>query len=93
MAAPSCTINLKIIPNAPRDEITGWLAGALKVKVRAPALDGRANDALLSFLAERLGVARRAVTLLHGARSRQKAVRIDGIDAAELRRRLEASPG
>jgi uncharacterized protein (TIGR00251 family) len=89
MAAPTCTLNLKAIPNAPRAEIAGWLDGALKVKVRAPALDGRANDALLALLAEKLGLPRRAVTLLHGEKSRRKVVRIDGISASELRHRLE----
>jgi uncharacterized protein (TIGR00251 family) len=90
MDPPGCTLNLKTIPNAPRDEIAGWLGGALKVKVRAPALDGRANDALLEFLAARLGLPRRAVALLHGAKSRQKVVRIEGLSAAELRLRLES---
>ncbi len=90
VAATSCTLPLKTIPNAPRDEIAGWLGDAQKVKVRAPALDGRANDALLDFLAEKLGVHRRAVTLLHGDKSRQKVVRIDGLDLAEAKRRLGA---
>jgi uncharacterized protein len=88
MSAPSCTLNLKTIPNAPRDEIAGWLGGALKVKVHAPALDGRANDALLGFLAEKLGLPRRAVTLLRGAKSRQKVLHIEGLDLASVRHRL-----
>jgi len=90
MPEPTCTLDLKTVPNAPRDEIVGWLGGALKVKVRAPALDGRANDALLAFLAEKLGLSRRALTLLHGAKSRQKVVKVDGLDQAEVRRRLES---
>jgi len=85
---PGCTLELKVIPNAPRDEIVGWLGDALKVKIHAPALDGRANDALLDFLASRLGVARREVTLLRGDKSRRKVVQIAGIDAAGVRQRL-----
>ena len=85
---PVCTLTLKTIPNAPRDEIAGWLGAALKVKVHAPALDGRANDALLAFLAEKLGVPRRAVTLVRGDKSRHKVVRIDGLTLAETRARL-----
>jgi hypothetical protein len=69
-----CTLELKVIPNAPRDEIAGWLGGALKVKVHAPALDGRANA---------------AVTLVRGERSNHKVVRIDGVSLDEARRRLE----
>jgi uncharacterized protein len=87
----SCTLELKTIPNAPRTEIVGWLGPALKVKVHAPALDGRANDALLEFLAEKLGVPRRAVTLLRGEKARHKVVRLDSLTLAELKTRIEAA--
>jgi uncharacterized protein (TIGR00251 family) len=81
----SCTLELKIIPNAPRNEIVGWLGDALKVKIHAPALEGRANDELLAFLAATLGVPRRDVTLLRGDKSRQKLVQIVGLDAGSVR--------
>ena len=84
-----CTLELKVIPNAPRDEIAGWLGGALKVKVHAPALDGRANAALTGFLADKLGLSRRVVTLVRGERSNHKVIRIDGVSLDEARRRLE----
>lgn len=87
---PPCTLELKVIPNAPRNEIAGWLGTALKVKIHAPALEGRANDELLDFLAETLGVPRRDLTLLRGEKSRQKLVRIAALDAASLRHRLNA---
>jgi uncharacterized protein (TIGR00251 family) len=83
-----CTLELKTIPNAPRDAIVGWLGDALKVKVHAPALEGRANDALLDFLAQELGVPRRAVTLLRGDKSRHKVVRIAGLTLAEVKARF-----
>jgi uncharacterized protein (TIGR00251 family) len=86
----SCTFALKVIPNAPRNAIAGWLGDALKVKIHAPALDGRANDALREFLADQLGVPRRNVTLLRGDKSRQKVVRVDGLDLAAAKRRLGA---
>lgn len=89
MAKASCTLELKVIPNAPRNEVAGWLGAALKVKLHAPALEGRANDALLEFLAEQLGVPRRDLTLLRGDKSRQKVVRIAGLDAATARLRLD----
>lgn len=85
---PACTLELKTIPNAPRDEIAGWLGDALKVKVHAPALEGRANDALLEFLADKLGVHRRDVTLVRGDKSRHKVVRIAGLTLAEVKARL-----
>lgn len=85
---PFCTLALKTIPNAPRNEIAGWLGEALKVKVHAPALDGRANDALLEFLAKELGLPRRAVTLVRGDKSRHKIVRVEGLTFAEAKARL-----
>lgn len=85
---PACTLELKIIPNAPRNEVVGWLGSALKVKVHAPALEGRANDELLDFLAETLGLPRRNLALLRGDKSRQKVVSITGLDEAGLRARL-----
>ena len=84
-ATPSCTLAIKAIPNAPRSEIVGWLGEALKVKVHAPPVEGRANDALCEFLAETLGLPRRAVTLVRGDTSRQKLVRIDGLTLAEVK--------
>ena len=86
----SCTLELKVIPNAPRDEVAGWLGAALKVKLHAPALEGRANDALVEFLARRLALPRRAVVLAHGDRSRHKVVQIDGVTFDEVKRRLGA---
>jgi uncharacterized protein (TIGR00251 family) len=85
---PACTLELKTIPNAPRDEIAGWLGDALKVKVHAPALEGRANDALLEFLADKLGIHRRDVTLVRGDKSRHKVIRIAGLTLAEVKTRL-----
>ena len=85
---PACTLELKTIPNAPRDQVAGWLGDALKVKVHAPALEGRANDALLEFLADRLGLHRRAVTLLRGDKSRHKVVRLAGLTLPEAKARL-----
>ena len=84
----SCTLAIKAIPNAPRSAVVGWLGDALKVKVHAPALDGRANDALCEFLADELGLPKRAVTLAHGDKSRQKLLRIAGLTLAEVKTKL-----
>jgi uncharacterized protein (TIGR00251 family) len=87
---PACTVAIKATPNAPRDEIVGWLGDVLKVKIHAPPLEGRANEALCAFLAARLGLPRRAVTVLRGDTSRQKLVRVEGLSLPELRTRLPA---
>ncbi len=83
--ANACTLAIKAIPNAPRNEVVGWLGDALKVKVHAPPLDGRANDELCAFLAAEFGLPRRAVSVLRGDTSRQKVVRIDGLSLAEVK--------
>ena len=84
----SCTLAVKAVPNAPRSEVIGWLGAALKIKIHAPALDGRANDALCEFLAGELGLPRRAVALAQGDKSRQKLVRIAGLTLADVKARL-----
>ncbi len=87
---PSCKLPIKAIPNAPRSAVVGWLGEALKVKVHAPALEGRANDELCEFIADTLGLPRRAVTVAVGAKSRQKLLLIVGLTLAEVRQRLAA---
>ena len=87
-SSPFCTLALKVIPNAPRNEIAGRLGDAIKVKIHAPPLEGRANDALCEFLAECLNVPRRAVTVVRGDTSRQKVIRVDGLSLAEVTTRL-----
>lgn len=64
------------------------LDGELKIKVSAPALDSRANEAVCEFLAERLGLPRRAVTLLRGEKSRRKRIAVSGLDLIEAKQRL-----
>jgi uncharacterized protein len=88
-ASASCTLALKVIPGAPRDEVIGMLGDALKIKIRAPALEGRANEAIIEFLADALGLPRRGVSLLHGDKSRQKVIRIEGLSVEETRRLLK----
>ena len=85
---PNCTLAIKAVPNAPRNVVVGWLGDALKIKIHAPALDGRANDALCEFLADELALPHRAVTLAHGDKSRQKLVRIAGLTLAEVKAKL-----
>ena len=81
-------LKLRIVPNAKRDEVTGEHGNAVKIKIAAPALEGKANDAVLEFLAEKLGLHRRDITLIAGEKSRDKLVEIAGLDATEARGRL-----
>lgn len=86
-------LKVHVAPGASRDEIAGMHGDALKVRLRAPAVDGRANRALVEFLAEALGAPKRDITLERGLRSREKQVRAAGISAARLRAALSALAG
>ncbi len=88
----SCRLEIKAVPNAPKSEVVGWLGEALKVKVHAPPVEGKANEALCSFLAETLGLHKRAVQFDRGASSRKKIVMIEGLALAEVVQRLGLSP-
>jgi len=90
--ADSCRIEIKAIPNAPRNAVVGWLGDALKVKVHSPPVDGRANEELCEFLASTLGLSRRSVHLVHGETSRKKIVEIEGMTRASVAERLFPSP-
>lgn len=88
-APPSfCVLPIKAVPNAPRNEVCGWLGDALKVKVHAPPVEGRANAVLCEFLADALDLPRRDVTVQQGDTSRQKLVRVDGLTLADVKARL-----
>lgn len=82
--ADGCTLAVRVHPGAKQNAIGGMHAGALKVSITAPATDGRANDALIAFVAERLDVPRARVRLLAGAGSRSKTLRIQGKSVAEV---------
>jgi hypothetical protein len=75
-------------PRASNSALAGQHGDALKVRVTAPPLDGAANEALVRFLAERLGVAPSAVRVESGAGSRAKVVTVEGIAMETARRRL-----
>ena len=85
---PVCQIEIKAAPNASRSQIVGWLGDTLKIRLAAPPVDGKANLELTRFLAQTLGLPKSAVTLVTGAASRQKRVRIDGLSREDVAARL-----
>jgi uncharacterized protein (TIGR00251 family) len=87
-AAGGVVLNLRIVPRASRSETAGPLGDALKIRLQAPPVDGKANAALREFLAVRLNVPLRAVTLLSGETGRQKRVSVAGVTAAEVEGKL-----
>jgi uncharacterized protein (TIGR00251 family) len=87
MAAPS-RIRLRVTPGAARSRVVGRHGDGWKVRVAAPAENGKANDALVRLLADWLGLPRTGVELVSGHTRRDKIVELSGIDGAEARRRL-----
>lgn len=83
-----CTVSVRVHPGAKKDAVTGTHADALKIALTAPPIDGRANDALIAFLAEQLRLPRARISLLSGASSRSKVLRITGKSAAEIQAAL-----
>lgn len=78
-------------PRAPRTEVVGRHGDAIKIRLRAPPVDGAANEELLRFLAERLGVARAALRLVAGESGRRKRVAVVG-GPPDPERHLLAAP-
>lgn len=78
-----CVLAVRVHPGARRNAVTGIHDGAIKISLTTPPTDGRANDALIAFLAERLHIPRARIALLTGATSRSKSLRIVGIRAAQ----------
>ena len=99
VAADHVLLTLHIQPGAKKTEVAGEHGDALKIRLAAPPVDGKANACLLEFLSERLGVGKNRLTLVSGASSRAKRVRVDAIDAAAVSlalgqaRKLSQSPG
>jgi len=79
---------VRVVPRASRNEIVGVHGDALKVRLTAPPVEGRANEALIAFLAQRLGVRKSQVEIVAGATSRRKVIRVIGVLAQEVEERL-----
>ena len=88
---PSVTLRVRLTPRGGRDEVRLLADGSLAVRVAAPPVDGRANDALRKAVAKALGVAPSRVTLVRGERSREKTLSVEGIGPDDVRARL--APG
>ena len=84
------TLRVRVQPRAARDGLTGLREGAVVVRLTAPPVEGEANAALQRFLGRALGLPPSSVTLLRGARGRDKLVRLSGTTAAAIRSRLQA---
>ena len=89
-AGDGVTLRVRVQPRASRDGLGGERAGALVVRLTAPPVEGEANAALIRFLADLFDRPRSAVTLVHGARGRDKTVHVAGLDVDTARARLSS---
>lgn len=86
----SVVLSVRLTPRAAREQVTLLDDGSLAVRVSAPPVDGRANAALERAVAGALRIAPSRVAVVRGARSREKAVRVEGLAEAQVRERLSA---
>ncbi len=87
--AESLRIAVHVQPGARVSEVLGEIGDALKIRLQAPPVDGKANEALIAFIADKLDVRQRDVRILRGQTSRQKLLDIDStLSVEEVRERL-----
>lgn len=85
---PAATLVLHVQPGARRTEVAGTHGDALKIRLAAPPVDGKANAALIGFMAERLGLSKSGIRLAGGQTSRRKILEIDNAPPDAERRLL-----
>lgn len=91
MKEATITVKIHLQPRASQNGIDGVQGDALKLRVTAPPVEGRANKALQKLLAKRLGIPPSQITIITGQRSREKLVQVSGISRAELEKALGVS--
>lgn len=82
-------VEVRLRPRGKSDELLGMEDGVLRARVSAPPVDGKANKALCRLIAKRVGVPPSRVSVVRGEKSRDKVVRIEGVDAVALEEALE----
>jgi uncharacterized protein (TIGR00251 family) len=82
------TFAIKVHPRANKNAITGEVGDALKLALTAPPVDGKANEACIKFFANLLKVPRPSITIAAGQSSRNKVIRVTGLNAQQFRARL-----
>jgi uncharacterized protein (TIGR00251 family) len=80
--------SVRVQPRASKDEIAGEMDGALKIRLCAPAVEDRANEALIEFLARTLNTSKAAVRILSGERSRTKRIEVRGVTTDQVQQLL-----
>ncbi|MEE8466444.1 MAG: DUF167 domain-containing protein [Dehalococcoidia bacterium] len=87
----SCTLKVRVQPNASRNRVDGFEDGTLRLRVTAPPTEGQANAGVIALMAKTLGVSKSRLEIVRGHSSRDKVVSIDTLTEQEVRRRIEAA--
>jgi uncharacterized protein (TIGR00251 family) len=88
LASGDLLLSLYVQPRASRNELAGLHGEALKLRLTTPPVDGRANKAVISFLAKLLKIPKSAILIKSGQQSRSKKIVLSGVDEAQVRRAL-----
>jgi len=91
MKGAAITLKIRLYPRASRDEIVGLHGDALKVRITAPPIEGRANLALQRFIAEKLNLSSSQIEIIAGQRSREKILKISGVTHEDVEKALGIS--
>ncbi|MFI4889166.1 MAG: DUF167 domain-containing protein [Steroidobacterales bacterium] len=89
---PPIRVDVYIQPRASRTELAGMHDGVVKIRIAAPAIENAANRALIEFIAQHLGIARRDVRVVAGSTSRRKVLEINGVAADVIASKLGPDP-
>jgi len=84
-------LEIRLQPRGGRDQVVGERDGAVLIRISAPPVDGKANAALIAFVAKTIGVPKSAVTIIRGETSRNKVIRVEGHAPADVRAVLLAT--
>jgi len=81
---PSATVSVRVVPRSSKEGVAGFEGGVVRIRLNAPPVEGKANEALVRFLAKTVGVPKSRITLVKGEKGRNKIVRVDGITREAL---------
>jgi uncharacterized protein (TIGR00251 family) len=82
--APQTTLDIRVLPRSSRNEIVEKQGNIYRIKLTAPAIEGKANKALITLLSKRLGLPKAKIQLISGERSRTKTIRIQGLPPEQV---------
>ena len=80
---PSAVLSVRVVPRSAKEGVAGFAEGVVRIRLNAPPVEGRANEALVRFLAGALGVSKGRIAIVAGETGRNKIVRVDGITRSE----------